>query len=129
MKMMPSSSAIAYAAADNIKTASSPVKEKFNRETPIKQYEIHHPGVFQNKRLEIRQDGNTIFFTNRKRGAFSPPEINIQQDEQTILASMKLNRWHRGALLHLGNPDLTNKEDWTELTCDNFSATKYRYVR
>ena len=80
------------------------------------------------KKLEIRQNSSSILYTNKKRQALSPPRIDIRQDEQTILASVTVESWRRGAMLHLGDPDCTDKDDWISVRTEDWKASKYKFV-
>ena len=107
----------------NSSEVTSPTK------APMKTYKIHLPGTFKTKGSEIRHNGNTIFKTTKKKSTYSPLEIHLQQDEQTVVASVKFQLKSRGMLLHLGGAsDETKKEDWLDLECENFSASRYEFV-
>ena len=94
---------------------------------PVKQFEVHRSSAWNTKRHEIKQNGNTVLYTNRKKAMFSSPQINLQTSDQQILASIKMQSFSKDLLLHLGNPDCTDKAQWANLTCDNFMATKYKF--
>lgn len=96
--------------------------------SPIRQLEIFKPGTFNAKKLELRQNGNTVLWTNKSSSPFSQPQIDIQLSDKTIVASVKLQSFSRDLLLHLGNPDCSDKAQWANLVCENFGRSKYKFV-
>ena len=91
---------------------------------PMKQYEVSQ----KKKNFEIRQNGGTIMYTNKTKQGLSLPQIDIHEKEQTVLASVKLEKGNGAALLHLGNPEDTNDADWTSLEAMNSNAYQYKFV-
>ena len=97
-------------------------------QAPVKQYEVHHPGMFQTKKLEIKHNGTTILHTNKERHGLKPPRIDISSDGKTIVTSVQLEKRNRGALLLLGNPNSTDNQEWMELGCQDGHGSKHRFV-
>jgi hypothetical protein len=95
--------------------------------TPIKQYEIYHPGHIQMSKFEIRQNGQTVLTTNKARHGLHMPRIDIHGPDETILASVKLESWSRNCILHLGNPKGSDKSTWTVLDASGITSSSYKF--
>ena len=55
------------------------------------------------------------------------PQIDILGPNNTILASVKLENFSRNCLLHLGNPETSDKSAWTVLDCKGFTRSSYQF--
>lgn len=95
--------------------------------TPIKQYEVHKTSHFSASRFDIKQNGTTILTTHKTTRMFRKPQIDVLAPSNTILASVKLESFSRGAVLHLGNPEGSDKSGWTVLDCKGFTSSSYQF--
>ena len=95
--------------------------------TIIKQHEIHKTSTFSTSKFEIRQNGSIILTTHKTTRMFRMPQIDVLAPNNTILASVKLENFSRNCILHLGNPDGSDKSAWTVLDSKGFTSSSYKF--
>jgi hypothetical protein len=55
------------------------------------------------------------------------PRIDIHAPGERILASVKLGSWSRKCILHLGNPEGSDKSTWTVLDASGITSGSYKF--
>lgn len=72
--------------------------------TPIKHYEIIRASRIQRREFEIRMNDTVVLKAHAKTHMLHVSGIDISSLEGAVIASVKLKKWSRRCLLHLGKP-------------------------